>query len=129
MAFIGLNPSTADATLDDPTIRRCVGFAKAWGAGTLLMTNLFAYRATDPAALSKARDPIGPCNDEWLERVVGAADIVVAAWGNHGRLMNRASQVQGLFPGRLHALALTQTGMPKHPLYLSTSHRPSPFDR
>lgn len=93
------------------------------------MVNLFAYRATKPSTLVRTRDPIGPRNDEWLTQVVGEADIVVAAWGNHGRLMNRAAQVQRQFAGKLHALALTQSGMPKHPLYLQASLQPSPFNR
>ena len=61
--FIGLNPSTADEKSDDPTIRRCLGFARSWGYGGLIVANLFAYRATAPSALREARDPIGPLND------------------------------------------------------------------
>jgi len=73
VAFIGLNPSTADATLDDPTIRRCVGFAKFWGGSALHMVNLFALRSPTPASLRVASDPIGPQNDAWLTRVVAEA--------------------------------------------------------
>src|SRR5581483_9586135 len=81
--FIMLNPSTADAETDDPTIRRCLGFAKAWGYGTLVVTNLFAYRATDPAELAKAGDPVGPDNDTRLWSEAQLSDLVVCAWGNH----------------------------------------------
>ncbi len=128
IAFIGLNPSTADETLDDPTIRRCIGFAKSWGGGTLLMVNLFAFRSTSPSALRTASDPIGPDNEHWLERVVDNADIVVAAWGNHGELMQRGEQVRRRFAGRLHALDVTKSGMPKHPLYIAASKSLVPFN-
>lgn len=127
VAFIGLNPSTADATLDDPTIRRCVGFAKAWGGTSLLMVNLFGFRSTAPAALRQVVDPIGPENDLWLDRVVAGADLVVAAWGNHGVLLNRAEFIRQRFSGKLQALAITKSGMPKHPLYIAASASPMSF--
>lgn len=116
VAFIGLNPSTADAMQDDPTIRRCVGYAKAWGYGQLIMLNLFAYRATDPLAMKSADDPIGPENDETLRRVAAQAAVVVAAWGNHGSHLGRGAAVRNLVP--LHYLRLTKSGQPAHPLYL-----------
>lgn len=128
VAFIGLNPSTADATQDDPTIRRCIGFAKAWGGSTLLMVNLFGLRSTSPLALRDAADPIGPANDAWLDRVVSNADVVVAAWGNHGSLLGRSDEVRRRFGGRLQALAMTKAGMPKHPLYISATQPLVPLD-
>lgn len=82
--FIGLNPSTADEVEDDPTIRRCIGFANSWGYGGIVVANLFGFRATDPTALQKATDPIGPENDEWLYRLADEAALVVGAWGNGG---------------------------------------------
>ena len=91
--FVGLNPSTADETDDDPTIRRCIVFAKDWGYGGLCMANLFAYRATDPSNMFSAQDPIGPQNDVWLERLAKDAGIVVAAWGNHGGHLGRSKIV------------------------------------
>src|SRR5882724_4976365 len=67
--FVGLNPSTADALQDDPTIRRCIRFAKAWGYGALYMGNLFAFRATDPRAMKAEADAVGPDNDGWLRQL------------------------------------------------------------
>lgn len=93
MLFIGLNPSTADETDDDPTIRRCVGFAKNLGYGGLCMANLFAYRATVPSVMMSARDPVGPVNDEWLSRLSSDAGIIIAAWGNNGIFLGRSKSV------------------------------------
>lgn len=78
--FVGLNPSTADETADDPTIRRCIAFARAWGYGALFMANLFAYRATNPTEMLAQADPVGPENDATLARLAAQADVVVAAW-------------------------------------------------
>jgi hypothetical protein len=119
--FIMLNPSTADATQDDPTIRRCIGFAKAWGYGTLDVCNLFAWRATDPKALLKVADPVGPENDAHIRRAAAGAGLVVCAWGNHGMLMLRGKAVNDLLRREGIAsscLGVTGTGQPKHPLYL-----------
>lgn len=121
--FIGLNPSTADATLDDPTIRRCLGFSKAWGFSGLLMLNLFAYRATDPADMKAAKDPIGPDNDQALHFAHSNTTTVIAAWGTHGTFKGRDQQVRAMLP-RLHYLRLTKDGHPAHPLYLPASLRP-----
>lgn len=121
--FVGLNPSTADAMIDDPTIRRCVGFAKAWGYGALCMANLFAWRATDPKDMKAAPEPIGPDNDATLQRLAVGAGIVIAAWGAHGSYRGRAVQVLAILP-TLHALKLTQDGSPGHPLYLRGDARP-----
>ena len=82
--FIGLNPSTADETRDDPTIRRCKEFARRWGCGAVCVANLFAFRATRPADLKSAPSPIGRANDRWLVRLAAEAEVVVAAWGIHG---------------------------------------------
>ncbi len=83
LVFIGLNPSTADAINDDPTIRRCIGFAKSFGFGGVMMLNAYAFRATKPALMKKAADPNGPLNDETLRQYGNAAAMVIAAWGNH----------------------------------------------
>jgi hypothetical protein len=115
--FVGLNPSTADETQDDPTLRRCMGYAQDWGYAGLLMTNLFAWRATRPADLLAAPAPIGPRNNAWLRQAATQAHRVVAAWGAHGNHQGRAQQVQAL-PPPLHALRITQGGQPGHPLYL-----------
>lgn len=121
--FIGLNPSTADETNDDPTVRRCIGYAKAWGYGGLVMTNLFAYRATKPADMMAAEDPIGPENDAQLRGAADAAGIVVAAWGAKGSHRLRGAAVRAMLP-RLHYLRLTQAGQPQHPLHLPKGLRP-----
>lgn len=125
--FIGLNPSTADETLDDPTIRRCVGYAKAWGYSGLCMANLFAYRATDPKDMLGVASPVGEENDAHLLKHSEAAGIVIAAWGNHGTHGARHLQVKRMI-SNLHCLKITKTGMPGHPLYLSKELKPILFD-
>ena len=124
--FIGLNPSTADETIDDPTIRRCVIFAKDWGYGALCMTNLFAFRATDPAVMKAHPEPVGETNDGTLVKLVSSAGVVVAAWGVDGKHLTRDKEVLTLLPG-LQCLALTKEGMPRHPLYLRKELRPKPL--
>ena len=121
--FVGLNPSTADETWDDPTIRRCVAFAKAWGYAGLCMTNLFAFRATKPADMQRATDPIGPENDAFLIRHAREAQVVVAAWGVNGAHRGRDHEVRAMLP-RLHYLRLTANGHPSHPLYLPKTVAP-----
>ncbi len=123
--FIGLNPSTADALEDDPTIRRCIGFAKAWGFGGLIMVNLFAFRATKPPDMLKADDPIGPTNDETIARETSAAGIVIAAWGADGGHRGRDRAVIAALSVPLHAIGLTQHGMPRHPLYMAGTSMPT----
>lgn len=83
LAIVGLNPSTADATKDDPTIRRCVGFARSWGHGGIVMLNLFAFRSTDPIALLNAGDPVGPLNDGYLAQHTSERRVL-CAWGARG---------------------------------------------
>lgn len=121
--FVGLNPSTADAQLDDPTIRRCIGFAQGWGFSGLMMLNLFAYRATNPADMKAATDPIGPDNDDALRYASYNTTMVIAAWGANGTFKGRDQQVREMLP-RLHYLHLTKDGHPGHPLYLPGSLRP-----
>ncbi len=115
--FIALNPSTADETVDDPTIRRCIGFATDWGFGSLVVANLFALRSTDPKVLKKSCDPIGPRNDRWLRRLSGEAELTIAAWGVHGALRDRAAKVLPMLKHPYH-LGQTRDGHPRHPLYL-----------
>ena len=81
VTFVCLNPSTADATEDDPTIRRCTRFAREWGYAQLKVVNLYAYRSTDPSQLARVPDPVGPENDDILSAVLGSSDCIVAAWG------------------------------------------------
>jgi hypothetical protein len=128
--IIGLNPSTADETQDDPTIRRCVGFAKRWGFGRLVMTNLFAFRSTYPARLYEIADPVGPENDAYLVQEARAASDVVCAWGAHGEIQGRGSAVARALTVarvRLNVFGFTQNGQPKHPLYLKSIAEPSPW--
>lgn len=124
MVFCMLNPSTADAEVDDPTIRRCKSFAEREGCGGIYVVNLFAFRATNPTDLKSAADPVGPDN----VRAIGEGLLIslmggpfVAAWGAHSlaggqaaRLVERARD----FDVKIHCLGKTQTGAPKHPLYL-----------
>lgn len=122
VAFIGLNPSTADAMKDDPTIRRCVGFAQRWGFGGLVMLNLFAFRATDPKEMVKqVGAAIGPENDKHLTQWAKVCPVMVAAWGTQGAFFTRNKQVVSLIVGAgmsLHCFGKTDLGFPKHPLYL-----------
>ncbi len=124
--FIGLNPSTADEQADDPTVRRCIGYAQAWGYERLCIANLFAYRATKPADMKNAADPVGPRNNRFLRELAGQADLVVAAWGTHGSFKGRDTQVRAMLP-ELHYLRLTKRGQPAHPLYLPKALRPVPW--
>lgn len=117
MLFIGLNPSTADETQDDPTIRRCINFAKAWGFSGVYMANLFAFRATDPKVMMQADDPIGRDNDAWLRTLSSSASLVVGAWGVGGSYMGRDREVCQLI-GAMDCLGLTKGGHPRHPLYV-----------
>ncbi len=126
--FIGLNPSTADETTDDPTIVRCRNFAMAWGYGGMWMTNIFAWRSTDPKVLLGHRDPVGVGNPEWLRRIAGKVDLVVCAWGvpakslqGHARTV--AADLQ--HHAALHMLRLTKEGFPAHPLYLPAKLTPT----
>ena len=126
LGVIGLNPSTADETHDDPTIRRCINYAKAWGCGGLLMGNLFAFRSTDPKGLLTIEDPTGPLNDDALRSIHAESKITLAAWGIHGKLNSRGEQVIQMLTG-LFALGVTQEGFPKHPLYLKKDLQPVLF--
>ncbi len=122
-----LNPSTADAERDDPTIRRCAGFARSWGFGGMTVVNLFALRATDPARLRRARDPVGRDNDRHIA-AAASAGLVVVAWGVHGRLGERDRAVLALLSGcRPGCLGTTRGGHPRHPLYLPAATRCRPF--
>ncbi len=124
--IVGLNPSSADAHSDDPTVRRCMAFARSWGYGGLRLGNLFAFRATDPRSMLTATDPVGPANDRWLQQQAEGAALVVAAWGVKGRFASRDQAVRSLLPA-LHCLRLSRQGCPMHPLYLPAQLRPLPW--
>jgi len=125
--LIGLNPSTADAARDDPTIRRAIGFARAWGFGALWVVNLFAWRATRPRDLKAAPDPVGPRNDVWIRRIAGRCERIVAAWGNDGTYMGRSARMRALLGDRLDVIRLNASGEPAHPLYLPAGLAPVPW--
>jgi hypothetical protein len=133
--FVMLNPSTADAEVDDPTIRRCIGFARGWGAGGLRVCNLYAWRATDPSQLACVLAPVGEQtgienrNDAAIAAAASDAGRIVAAWGaSSGPLVTRPSSVLEILArhGRVdvEALALTFSGAPRHPLYVRADVEP-----
>ena len=130
VAFVLLNPSTADDEGDDPTIRRCIGFAQRHGFGGLEVVNLYAYRATDPGDLRRAGYRIGPENDEHIEAAVRQCDKVVLAWGVHAGRLTRPAEVLrllrdvGVAP---YCLRVTGSGHPEHPLRLPRGCALRPF--
>lgn len=134
ISWVLLNPSTATARQDDPTIRRVVGFSRSWGFGSMLVVNLFALCATTPAAIRAHPDPVGPDNDAMISQAIRLSRVVVVAWGVSGATMNPVSgrrrnlEVIELLAGsRLICLGNTANGQPRHPLYMARSTRPVPF--
>ena len=129
IVFILLNPSTADVQRNDPTIRRCMGFARDWQFGAVEVVNLFAYRATDGRELLKAVDPIGEENNRFLMRAVERCSTVVVGWGTRGTLLGRDREVISLLAGRkdVYCLGTTKGGHPRHPLYLRGDTVLEPF--
>ncbi|MDH5535245.1 MAG: DUF1643 domain-containing protein, partial [Betaproteobacteria bacterium] len=128
--FVMLNPSTADERVLDPTCARARNYAERWGYGALLVTNVFAWRATDPSAMKATGDPVGKGNDGAILRAAQEARLVVCAWGNHARHRERSGAVQRLLRGAgiaLHVLRLNASGEPAHPLYLPARLRPQPW--
>lgn len=127
--YIMLNPSTADATEDDPTIRRCIGFAQSWGYAGIQVLNLYAFRATNPADLWRTADPVGPQNDDYLRLAANPPDTgpLIAAWGVNARPGRVAEVLQILSAVQVQCLGVTKAGQPKHPLYLAASTKPLPF--
>jgi hypothetical protein len=117
LVWIMLNPSTADAVDDDPTIRRCIGFAQREGCGGIEVLNLFALRATDPRALRSVRDPVGPDNDRWISEVLHPHSRVIAAWGRNGDYLGRNKFV--IRNLRAMGIRIECLGdRPNHPLYI-----------
>lgn len=128
IAFIGLNPSTATATTDDPTVRRCIGYAAREGFGRFVMLNAFGFRATDPADMKACPEPVGRGNDGAIRRIASEAALVVFAWGTHGSHLGRHDALMDLLGGicEPRCLGVTKAGLPKHPLYLRAD---APFVR
>jgi hypothetical protein len=126
--FVMLNPSTATEVQNDPTVERCERRARALGFGAFRVTNIFAFRATDPRVMRAVADPIGPGNDAAIaDSAQGWADRIICAWGTHGAHLGRGAQVERLLrdTGRpLFTLGLSQGGHPKHPLYIGYDRQP-----
>lgn len=123
IGFIGLNPSTADEMTDDRTVRRCINFAKRWGAGGMMMMNIFGFRATDPKKMIGYQSPVGPKNDEEIIRNAEKCEYIVCAWGNGGDHLGRAPEVLHLlidqgFESKLRCFSITNKRQPRHPLYV-----------
>ena len=117
LTFVMLNPSTADADFDDPTIRRCVNFAKREGCGGLLVVNLFAFRATDPKNLPTGEDRFGPLNHQYMDAAIRVTDgPVIAAWGLGGA--DAGAAVIERYGDAMSCLGKTKDGHPRHPLYV-----------
>ena len=124
--FIGLNPSTADETNDDPTIRRCLFYSSRWGFGGLIMVNLFAFRATLPKDLKNSKHPVGRDNNQFIIHAHKEASMTIAAWGNDGDLYNRDQEVLEIISNPM-CLKVNKTGQPAHPLYQKKDIKPKPY--
>ncbi|MDB4111255.1 DUF1643 domain-containing protein [Yoonia sp.] len=125
--FVMLNPSKATEVQNDPTVERCERRARALGFGAFQVTNIFAWRDTDPFKMRKATDPIGPENDATILAGVGWADQVIAAWGTHGVHLERGTRMAAMLHATgkpIFTLGLSKHGHPKHPLYISYSQQP-----
>ncbi len=122
IAFIGLNPSTADEVKNDPTVTRCIGYARRWGYGRFFMLNIFSLRSTDPKGLYNCPCPAEPRNDRAIMEVARRVERVMLCWGNHGRQMERGQKVLDMLQGfSCYHLTKTKAGQPGHPLYLKAS--------
>ncbi|HLX80276.1 MAG TPA: DUF1643 domain-containing protein [Burkholderiales bacterium] len=125
--FLMLNPSTADEVKLDPTCARARGYAERWGYGALIVTNIFAFRNTNPSRMKAVKDPVGPGNDAAIVRAARDSALVVCAWGNHGAHMERSAAVRKLLGSekiKLHTLRVNTGGEPAHPLYLPGKLKP-----
>lgn len=128
IAWIALNPSTADENQLDPTLRRIRDFSIGWGYDYFIMLNAFAWRDTDPTGMKTSPDPVGPENDRWIGHWSAAVDRVVVAWGEHGAFRERDRQIVKLLdPRKTVCLARNASGQPKHPLYVAKKTVPLPF--
>lgn len=131
ICFVMLNPSTATEYQNDPTVERCERRARALGYGAFCVTNIFAWRDTDPKKMRAAADPVGADNDAAIVQACDWADTIVAAWGAHGAHLERGAQVRDLLAnlGRpVFHLGLTAAGYPKHPLYIAYAQQPQEWD-
>lgn len=129
--FVMLNPSTATEVQNDPTVERCERRARTLGFGAFRVTNIFAWRDTDPKKMRAAADPVGPENDAAIAESADWADQVICAWGAHGEHLDRGAEVERLLRATgqgLYHLGLTKAGHPKHPLYISYEKQPEAWD-
>lgn len=116
IAWLMLNPSTADAASDDMTVKTITAFSQLWGYTRLDVGNIYAFRATDPGDMKRAYDPVGPQNLTWLARIARDADTIVCAWGNHALPMD-VERALSVVRKPLFCLGRNANGTPKHPLY------------
>jgi hypothetical protein len=123
--FIMLNPSTADETVDDKTIRRVMGFAESWGYGGVFVGNLYAFRSTDPDALRHTDDPVGPDNIQHVQNLIGLTERVIYAWGNKKK---EPEWLRDLVDTP-YCIDISTKGIPKHPLYLKGELQPKLYLR
>lgn len=131
LTYVMLNPSTATEVQNDPTIERCERRARALGYGGIRITNIFAWRDTDPKALKRAAAPIGPDNDRIVAEASSWGDLTLCGWGAHGTHMDRGAEIAELLRStghRLATLGLSKAGHPRHPLYISYQTQPEPWD-
>ena len=127
IAFVGLNPSTADESQNDPTVTRCINYARAWGYHQFVMLNAYAYRATDPTDMKAQSEPCGPLNDQVIGEFAERADCIVCAWGNNcerARHNHLIRELRLFTSSPILCLKLTKAGYPGHPLYLKNSVEP-----
>jgi len=128
VAWICLNPSTADEDQLDPTLRRIRTFSMAWGYSHFAMLNAFAFRATEPADMKAAADPVGPDNDRWIAHWAARVDRVMLGWGEHGAHLDRHIRLLALLdPAKVFCLGCNASGQPKHPLYVAGKTEPTAF--
>ncbi len=128
--FIMLNPSTATEVQNDPTVERCERRARTLGFGAFRVTNIFAWRDTDPRAMRRAADPVGPENDRAILDSCPWADRIICAWGTHGAHLERGPAVEAMLRTTglpLYHLGLSKAGHPKHPLYIGYAEPPQPW--
>lgn len=129
VSFIMLNPNSADAQTNDPTITRCINFARSWGYGRLEVVNLFAYRTSKPSLLKQVVKPIGKDNDRYVIESVERSARVILAWGNHGVWRKQDLYVLQLLKNHnhLYSFGITKRGCPRHPLYLRSTIKPQRY--
>ncbi len=130
--FLMLNPSAADEVNSDPTVSACKRFAKNWGYGKLRVCNLFALRSPYPKVMKDSHEPVGTGNDEWILKNARDSDVIVCAWGNDGKYLNRNADVLRMLhharlSGKMRHLGLTKLGEPRHPLRLRANTTPVRF--